>query len=306
MPDRHLDAFDYKKIFRDREKRLQIINKLGFIPTVPYLKLVYRIKTGRRLNLKNPILFSEKENWLKLHDIRSEYTNYVDKLYMKKYIADKFGSEHIIPCLGSWNHFVDIDFDSLPNSFVLKCTHDSGSAKVIKDKDKIDKKGLEKFFEGRLKINSYNLGREYPYRNVPRKIMAEEYHEAKDGTYITDLKIMCFNGKVKAFYFISGKGINGDEILTWFDETCKPMDLIDKTGERAGVNVPIPPQISDIFDMAEKLSAGIPFVRVDFFVDGEEWYFAEMTFYNNGGFVLLEPEKWEYYFGELISIEGKK
>lgn len=310
MPDRHLDSFDYKKLFSDREKRLQIINRLAFIPTIPYLKIVYRIKTGRKLNLVRPTLFAEKLNWLKVNDIHPEYTNYVDKAYMKKYIAERFGERFVIPCYGTWSSFSDIDFEILPNQFVLKCTHDSGSAKVIKDKRTMDLPSLKRFFDQRLKISSYSLGREYPYRDVPRKILAEEYHESLDGSYITDLKIMCFNGKVIAFYFISGKGKNGNELITWFDAQCNRLDIIDRTGEGTDETCVIPSTIHEMFQMAEELSKGIPFVRVDFLVDRDQFYFAEMTFYNNGGFVLLEPEKWEYYFASFIDcnklLEEKK
>ena len=300
MPDRHLDSLDYKKLFKNRERRLWIISKLQFIPTRLYLRIVYRIKTGKRLHLKNPILFAEKLNWLKVNNIHPEYTRFADKAFMKQYIAESFGSRFVIPSYGVWNSFDEIPFDDLPNQFVLKCTHDSGSAQVVKNKNEMDKAALRKFFKRRLKNSSYSLGREYPYRYVPRRIIAEEYHECENGTYITDLKIMCFNGRVKAFYFISGKGVNGDELITWFDENCNKLDIVDRTGEGEDPHCVIPPTIKDMFHIAECLSRGIPFVRVDFFVDNDRFYFAEMTFYNNGGFVLLEPIEWEYYFGKLI------
>lgn len=302
MPDRHLDAIDYKKIFSNRERRLRIINALRFIPTVPYLKIVYRIKTGRVLNLKNPVLFAEKLNWLKVNDIHPEYTKYADKVYMKKYISDKYGEKHVIPCYGVYDSFEDIDFEALPDKFVIKCSHDSGSAKVIKNKSCIDESYLKKFYRNRLKINSYNLGREYPYKNVVPRIIIEKYIACDDGSNITDLKIMCFNGKVEAFYFISGKGLSDREVLTWFDSNCERLDIIDRTGELVDENVVIPKHIKEMFAIAEELSKGMKFVRVDFFVNKDDYYFAEMTFYNNGGFVLLQPEKWEHYFGDLIDI----
>ncbi len=303
MPDRHLDAIDYKKIFRNREKRLHLISKLRFIPTVPYLKLVYRIKTGQKLHLDNPVLFAEKLNWLKLHDMHPEYTNYTDKAYMKGYIASKYGAQYVIPCLGIFNSFEEIDFDKLPDSFVMKCTHDSASVKIIKDKNEINLAELKKFYNNRLRINSYYIGREYPYKEVPPRIIIEKYIPCEDGSNITDLKIMCFNGKVKAFYFISGKGISDNEFLTWFDENKNRIDVIDRTGELVDEHIQMPKKIDEMFKMAEELSAGIRFVRVDFFVNKDDFYFAEMTFYNNGGFVLLKPDKWEHYFGDLISTE---
>ena len=174
---------DYKRIFKNRELRLKLINCLRFIPAEPYLKLVYRIKSGKKLNLKNPVTFCDKQNWLKLHEIHPEYTELVDKIGVREYIKEILGEEYLFPIYGSWEHFNQIDFDKLPPKFVLKCNHDSGSVKVITDKSKIDKDELEKFFEDRLKVNPYVFGREYPYKNVKPRIIAERYmYEGEDAS----------------------------------------------------------------------------------------------------------------------------
>ena len=129
---------DYKKIFKNRELRLKLINCLRFIPAKPYLKLVYRIKAGKKLNLKNPVTFCDKQNWLKLNEIHPEYTELVDKIGVREYIKEILGEEYLFPVYGTWEHFNEIDFDALPDKFVLKCNHDSGSVKVITDKSAID------------------------------------------------------------------------------------------------------------------------------------------------------------------------
>ena len=150
---------DYKQIIKNRELRLQLIKLLSFIPDKPYLKLVYWIKTGKKLNLKKPVGFNEKLNWLKVNKIHPEYTELVDKIAVRKYISEKIGEDALFPLLGSWDTFEDIDFDSLPDKFVLKCNHDSGSVKIIDDKNSIDKKDLSAFFNRRLKLNAFCLGR---------------------------------------------------------------------------------------------------------------------------------------------------
>lgn len=300
MADLHIDAIDYKKVFKDREKRLQLINKLSFIPTVPYLKLVYRIKTGRRLNLKNPQLFSEKINWLKIHNVHPEYTDYVDKYKMKHIISEKFGEEYVFKCFGVWNSFEDIDFSELPKQFVLKCTHDSGSIKIVLDKDAIDYDEFKSFFNNRLKINSYNIGREYPYQNVPPRIIAEEYYETNDGNIITDYRFFCFSGHVKLFYVMSGR--NKDEKETWFDRDCNRLDIIDKTTLKTDKTVQLPQEIKEMLQFAEEISSELQFARIDLYEDNGKFYFGEVTFFPYGGFMLLEPIEWEYKLGEWLAI----
>lgn len=301
MPDLHTDFIDYKKLFRNRELRLQLINKLAFIPTTPYLKLVYWIKTGRKLNLKNPKDFSEKINWLKVNDIHPEYGKFVDKYEMKQYIASKYGEQYVFPAYGVWEHFDDIEFEKLPQSFVLKCTHDSGSVKFIKEKSEIDFKELKKYYEGRLKINSYYMGREYPYRYVRPRIMAEEYHETDDGKIISDYKLFCFNGRIRILYVVSDRNQNEQE--SWFDIGFKPIkDIIDLTSPDSAEHVEKPTCFEEMCKFAEELAAGTKFVRVDLYEDKGRFYFGEMTFFPYGGFLRLQPEEWERRLGDWLDI----
>jgi len=304
MSDLHLDFIDYKKIFKDRERRLNLISRLHIIPTPLYLKVVYWVKTGHCLHLRHPKSFSEKLNWLKLHDIHPEYTHYVDKLWMKQFITENYGAEYVIPLLGAWEKFEDIDFDTLPNAFVLKCSHDSASARIVKDKSKIDKQEFCRFYNNRLKLDVFSIGREYPYRDVPPRIIAEEYREADDGAPIRDYKFLCFAGEVKAFYVLSGR--NKDERQTWFYPDKTLMDgIVDPTAPIAHNHIDLPGCIDDMLKMAEELAAGIKFVRVDLYEDQGKFYFGEMTFFHCGGFVRFTPEEWEYKMGAMLHLENE-
>lgn len=301
MADLHLDYFDYKKIIKDRETRLRIINKLGFIPTVPYLKMVYRIKTGKKLDLKNPKTLSEKTNWLKVNDVHPEYSNYVDKYYMKFFISERYGEDKVFKLLGAWENFDDIDFEKLPDQFVLKCTHDSASVHVIEDKNAMDKEALRKFYNGRLKINAYNMGREYPYKTVKPRIIAEELHKTEDGNIINDYRIFCSNGEVKFFYVFSGR--NKDERQTWFHADKTVMEgIIDPTATVSHDSITLPPCIDDMLKMAKELSEGIKLVRVDLYEDKGQFYFGEMTFFPYGGYMILQPEGWDRKLGDMFEL----
>ena len=205
MADVNYNFIEYKKIFKNKESRLKLISKLSFIPTPLYLKIVYYIKTGKHLNLKDPKGFSQKINWLKIHNQNKTYSGLVDKYAVKEYISSKYGQKYVIPCLGVWDSFADIDFSALPEKCVLKCTHDSGSVKVIKNKDDMDYEELNRFFTGRLKLKQFNLSREYPYKDVKPRIIAEEYMETIDKGIVYDYKFFCFDGVPKVFYVLSGR-----------------------------------------------------------------------------------------------------
>lgn len=169
-----------------------------------FLKMAYKRKFGKELDLNNPVTFNEKLQWLKLNDRKPEYTEMVDKFMAKKYVASIIGQEHIIPTLGVWSRFDDIDFDKLPTQFVLKCTHDSGGLVVCKDKSNLNKKAAKKKIEKSMKTNYYKGGREWPYKNVKPQIIAEEYMEDISGNGLTDYKFYCFNGVPKYLYVSNG------------------------------------------------------------------------------------------------------
>ena len=291
---------DYKKIFKNRELRLKLINLLRFIPTKPYLKMVYRIKAGKKLNLKNPVTFCDKQNWLKVNDIHPEYTQLVDKIGVRDYIKENFGEEYLFPIHGVWENFDDIDFESLPEKFVLKCNHDSGSVKVIIDKSKINKTELKEFFDTRLKMNSYVFGREYPYKDVKPLIYAEKYMVADGESDINDYKFFCFNGKPEIMFIATDR--SSDVKFDFFDMDFNHLDIVN-IHEQSGIEIQKPKMFEQMKEFAAKLSKGMKFVRIDLYEIGGKIYFGEFTFFHGGGFWPMTPEKWEYDLGKLIDIE---
>ena len=290
---------DYKKLFPNREKRIEFIRYLSFIPDEPYLRMVYRIKTGKKLNLRHPVGFNDKMNWLKLHDIHPEYTDYVDKVKVRDVVEKVLGPGYFFPLLGTWKHFNEINFDDLPNEFVLKCNHDSGSVKIIEDKTKINLKELEPFFEKRLKINPFCLGREYPYKNVEPCILAEKLMKSEKG--INDYKFFCFDGK-PVIMFVATERASGDTKFDFFDMDFNHLDIVNIHPQSTTGGIQKPQKFEEMKQIATRCSQGMKFVRIDLYeVDGKV-YFGEYTFFHGGGFWPFMPEHWEKNLGDLIKL----
>lgn len=292
---------DYKKIISNRELRLKMIKCLNFIPTKAYLKMVYWIKTGKKLNLKNPKTFCDKLNWLKIHELHPEYTQLVDKVAVRDYVSNKVGKDICFPLLGVWEHYDDINFEVLPEKFVLKCNHDSGSVKVINNKNKMDHKELKKFFEDRLKMNPYTIGREYPYREVPPRIFAEKYMTPEGEEDINDFKFFCFNGVPKVMFVATERST--DCKFDFFDMDFNHMD-IENIHPNSSIVIKKPKKFEEMKRLAAKLSEGMKFVRLDLYEINGEVYFGEFTFFHAGGFWPFKPEKYELEYGELIQINN--
>ena len=266
-----------------------------------YLKIAYRVKMGKKLNLDPPVTFNEKLQWLKLHDRRPEYTAMVDKYEAKKWVADRIGGGYVIPTLGVWEHFDEIDFDKLPNQFVLKCTHDSGGLVICRDKSKFDKEAARRKIETCLKHNFFWGQREWPYKNVEPRIIAEQYMEDSVTKDLRDYKIFAFDGVAKALFIATDRGTKGETKFDFFDADFKHLPFTN-----GHPNADVQPQKPETFEkmkeLAAKLSEGIPEVRVDFYeVDGKT-YFGEMTFFHWSGLVPFHPESWDKTFGEWIKL----
>lgn len=283
--------------------RIKISNFLSFVPDRPYLKMVYYMKTGEHLNLDNPIGFNEKQNWLKLHDIHPEYTKLVDKYEVRSVIKDILGEGYMFPVLGVWDTYENIDFVSLPNQFVLKCTHDSQSVKIVEDKNKIDHKEFRKFYSGRLKINPFNMGREYPYKNVHPRIIAEELMVADGG--INDYKFFCFDGKPEIM-FIATNRASGDTRFDFFDMEFRHLDIVNIHPQSDMKEIEKPVCFEEMKQIAAKCSQGMKFVRIDLYEINGKVYFGEYTFFHGGAFWPMKPKHWERDLGNLINIEIQK
>lgn len=275
------------------------LNKLHFMNDESYLKIRYRLETGKKLNLKNPETFNDKLNWLKLHDRKPLYTKLADKYTVREYIKEKLGEEYLIPCLGVWNSFEEIDFDKLPEQFVLKCTHDSGSVVICKDKSQFDVQKAKEKIERKLKKNLYWWGREWVYKDIKPRIIAEKYMEDSETVELRDYKFFCFDGKPEMLFVATDRP--HDTRFDFFDLDFNNLHI--KNGhENATKKINKPKCFEEMKLLAAKLSKDIPHVRIDFYeVDGQV-YFGEITFYHFCGVVPFEPDEWNYKLGELIDI----
>ena len=269
-----------------------------------YLSLQYRCFIGKSINWDNPTSFTEKLQWLKLYNRRPEHSTMVDKYEVKEYVAQTIGSEHIIPTYGVWDRFEDIDFDSLPNQFVLKCTHDSGGLVICKDKQTLDKDAARRKIEKSLHRDYYLAGREWPYKNVPKRIIAEKFITPSQKTLTADLhdyKFFCFNGKVKFFKVDFGRFV--EHHANYYSSEGKLLNFGEK-GLDPDPNYPIelPINLGEMISLAEKLSENEPFLRVDFYNVNGKIFFGELTFYPASGMGQFNPTEYDDWIGNLLSL----
>lgn len=296
------------KYFTDDAYRFSINSYLHFYDKMDdekFLKRLFYYRMNKPLDLDNPKTFNEKLQWLKLYDRKPEYTMMVDKYEVKKYVADKIGEEYIIPTYGVWDKFEDIDFDKLPQQFVLKCTHDSGGLVICRDKSKFNIKKAENKINKSLSKNYYYANREWPYKNVKPRIIAEKYIECFDDGGIKDYKFFCFDGVCKMLFVASDRQkVDEETKFDFFDIEFNHLNLInfhpnaEKTPEK-------PKGFYKMFELAEMLSVGIPHARIDFYdVDGKV-YFGEITFFHFSGLVPFEPQEWDKKLGDMIKLPAK-
>ena len=289
----------------DKYYRTRILSYYGFyrhLDDDTFLKRKYYACTGRELNLKDPKTYNEKIQWLKIHDRKPIYTTMVDKYAVKEYVSQVIGEEYIIPTIGVWEKFNDIEFDKLPDQFVLKCTHDSGGLAICKDKATFNKKLAKKKISRSLKRNYYQTGREWPYKNVKPRIIAEQYMEDEKTAELRDYKFFCFNGEAKMIFIASDRQTVGEE--TKFDFFDMEFNHLPFTNGHP--NAKVMPEKPVCFDkmreLAEKLSAGIPHLRVDFYEVNGKVYFGELTFSHWSGMMPFDPEEWDYKIGEWLKL----
>ena len=272
-----------------------------------YLKWAYFFSMGKRLDLKNPKLLSEKLQWLKLYDRNPYYTKCVDKYEVKSIVTEKVGADIVVPLLGKWACFDDIDFNSLPNQFVLKTTHASGGIVVCRDKDSFDKEHARTVLERSLGHDFYKGGREWPYKDVPRRIIAEEYIPTLGHPDSVEYKITCMNGEVKFVTFCKGPAHQDLSVRTndHYDKDFKKLDFYTYY-KNSNYPYEKPKTWDRMIEIAEKLSAGIPYVRVDVYDMDGKIYFGEMTFFTWAGFFRFRPKKWDEILGSWLSLPEKK
>lgn len=268
-----------------------------------YLKLAFKARLHKTLNLENPMTFNEKMQWLKLYNRKPEYTAMVDKYEVKPIVSKIIGEKYIIPTIGVWDSVNEIDFNSLPNQFVLKCTHDSGGLVICKDKSKLDIDVARKKLATCLKHSFYWGMREWPYKDVKPRVIAEQYMEDETGE-LRDYKFFCFDGDVKALFIASDRTKDVETKFDFFDENFNHLPFTN-----GHPNADVPPTKPGCFEemkrLASVLSKGIPQVRVDFYEIRGKVYFGEMTFFHWSGMTPFVPEEWDYKFGEWIKLPNK-
>ncbi|NFO31261.1 glycosyl transferase [Clostridium botulinum] len=271
------------------------------IPDKIYLKMKYRLHLGKKIDLEYPKTFNEKLQWLKLNDRKPIYTDLVDKYKVREYVSNKIGTEYLIPLIGVWENFEDINFEELPNKFVLKCTHDSGSVFICTDKQNLDIKYVQKKINKALKRNYYYQHREWPYKNIKPMIICEKFL-GNENKVPDDYKVLCFNGKAK----LIGVHIDrfGNHCLDNYDREWNKTKIA-KDGPMSNNIYAKPKQFEKMIELSEKLASIMCHVRIDWFIINEKLYFGEITFYEAAGFDHFDNKDDDYLLGSWIELPKK-
>lgn len=292
-----------RKLIKKRQIRKIKCMLSCLIPDELYIKYMFRKNLGTYPNLKNPKTFNEKMNWMKLHYRKNEFTDMADKYKVKSIVADKIGEEYVIPLLGVWDRFEDIDFSYLPDSFVLKPNNGCGDLLICKnreEKEKLDPDFWKKLFDINLSTKYYALSREWPYRNIKPKIIAEKYMSDTDESgELSDYKFFCFDGKPEMMFVATGRST--DCRFDFYDMDFQHIDLYN-LHPNADAEIKKPSGFEKMKELASVLSQGLPFVRVDFYEMNGKVYFGEYTFYHSGAFSSFAPEKWDAELGSMIKL----
>ena len=292
-----------KYLTHPREALICLMNKnfFFFLPDKLYLKWKYKLLIGKKLDLKNPKLLSEKLQWLKLYNRNPEYTKMVDKYEVRNYIENKIGKQYLIPLVGVYDKFDDIDFDKLPNKFVIKCTHDSGGLVICKDKNTLNMKAAKKKINKFMKRNYYKVHREWPYKNVKPRIVIEKYIENKDKSDLLEYNIFCFNGIPKLVSVCYGDK-EKNRFNDFYDSDFNKLDL-RCIYNASNVILDKPKQFDKMKEIASILSKDIPHLRVDFYLCNNKIYLGELTFFHFAGFTKFEPKNYEITLGDYLKLD---
>lgn len=284
----------------------QLVQQFAFLFSDKiYLDMLFRYRMGYRINWDNPQTFNEKLNWLKIHDHNPLYTKLVDKELVKEFITERIGAEYVIPTLGVWNDPTDIDFNTLPDRFVLKTTHGGGNEGVIicKDKASFNKEKAIANLRKSMKQDIYKDSREWPYKNVEKRIICETYVEDKKTEELRDYKFFCFDGDVKALFVATDRQKREEPFFNFFDQDYNPLPI--KQGHPISDKLPEKPQTFELMKkIASKLSKGFAHLRVDLYEVNGKVLFGELTFYHFGAVVPFEPSYWDLTFGSWIDIKN--
>ena len=273
--------------------------RLRWLPDALYLRLQYFLKLGRWLHLKKPRLYNEKLQWIKLHDRNPDAVRFADKLAVRDYVKETAGEQYLIPLIASYDSVGDIDWDSLPDRFAVKCTHGSGSNILCADKRKLDIEASKAKLNGWMARNWYWLSREWPYLEIKPRIMVEAFLGTDDGTVPFDYKIMCFEGEPT--YIIVDADRYTEHTRNFYDKNWVKQDMFNRH-PNIPYDIERPDQLAEMIEVARKLSQGIHHVRVDFYIVSGKVYFGEMTFFHGYGMEVFKPTEFERHMGDLIKL----
>lgn len=290
------------KTLQGRSTR-HFILKNSYLDDELYLKKFFKKVFHYELNLENPKTYNEKLQWLKLYDRKPLYTQLVDKVLVRDYVKEKIGDDFLIPLIGIWERPEDIDFDALPTKFVLKCNHNSGLGMCIcKNKNELNKQETIKGLQAGLNEDFYLRGREWPYKNVKRKIIGETYLEDKSGVELMDYKLFCFDGHFKVLLICSDRHtkLSND----WYDENLNHLPCVNGPKNRKSPII-MSSKIHEMIKIAEILTAGIPQARVDFYDLNGKIYFGEITLFESSGLSPFKPKQYDLIFGSYINLPDR-
>lgn len=300
-----------RNAIKEPKRIILFFNSNGFLKFLPdelWTKMMYKIRLGRKLNLKNPVTYNEKLQWLKLNYYNPLYTQLADKYEVRKYITNKIGERYLIPLIGVYDEFDDICFEKLPNQFVIKCTHDSGGLVICKNKSELDIVQTKRKIEKSLKRNYYNVSREWVYRDIKPRIIIEKYMENENKKGLIDYKFFCFNGTPKFLYVSEGLEDHSTARISFLNmnfqferfqrKDYKPFNDISEVFK--------PVNYDKMVKLARELSENFPFVRVDFYEIKGKIYFSEFTFFPCLGMLPFEPEEWDRIIGDWLTLPEKK
>ena len=279
--------------------KINQIGLLNWIPDKQYLKIKYRLKMGKKLNLENPQTYNEKLQWLKLYDRKPIYSKLVDKYEVREIIRKKIGEEYIIPLLGVYEKFNQINFESLPNQFVIKTTHDCGGIVICKDKSKFNQKEAQKKIEHHLRKNYYYMHREWPYKKVKPRIIIEKYMVDESRTELKDYKFFCFDGEPKLMFVATDRGV--DTRFNFYDMNFKQINL-QQHYKNSNKEIDRPKNFDTMISIAKKLSENLPHIRVDLYDVNGHIYFGELTLYHFSGFEKFYPEEYDLILGKELKL----
>lgn len=293
-----------KQIIKKPSMIYLYLSYLGYFKNVPddvHLKRLFKIMIGKPLNLNSPQTFNEKMQWLKINNRKKEYTNMVDKYEMKKIISNLIGDSYVIPTIGVYDRFDDIDFSILPKQFVIKCTHDSGGLVIVRDKSKLDINKTRNKINKCLKKNYYYFSREWPYKYVKPRIIIEKYMSNGDNDLI-DYKVHNFNGVPKIILVCKQRFKNAGLTEDFFDINWNHLDLKRPNHNNNSNMIPKPSKIDEMIKISKIISQNIPFVRTDFYIIGERIFLGEITFFPAAGFGKFVPEEWDKKIGNMLEL----